>query len=102
MKSRKIVNALAALGNPSRFEVFMLLMKQPKGQGVAAGDISEQLNIPPTTTSFHLTQLRNAGLISSIKDGRNIYYHAETKRIKKIAKIIAGKKSRTGDKYEIL
>ncbi len=41
---------------------------------MAAGEIAEELAIPPASLSFHLNHLRNAGLIESRRDGRSIIY----------------------------
>jgi len=45
-------NALSALAQPSRLEVFRLLVRCGE-QGICAGDISKQLDIPKPTLSFH-------------------------------------------------
>ncbi len=73
MKITEAVAALSALAQPSRLEVFRLLVKYGK-QGICAGDISEQLNIAKPTLSFHLKELSQAGLIFSERDGRSIIY----------------------------
>lgn len=67
------VLALTALAQPSRLEVFRLLAKQGK-EGMQAGVISGQLNIPKPTLSFHLKELTQAGLLESKRDGRSIIY----------------------------
>ena len=64
---------LSALAQPSRLEVFRLLVKYGE-QGACAGDISKQLNIPKPTLSFHLKELSQAGLIDSERNGRSIIY----------------------------
>ncbi len=64
---------LSALAQPSRLEVFRLLVKYGE-QGICAGDISKQLNIPKPTLSFHLKELSQADLITSERSGRSIIY----------------------------
>lgn len=66
-------NALSALAQPSRLEVFRLLVRCGE-QGICAGDISKQLDIPKPTLSFHLKELNQAKLVDSERNGRSIIY----------------------------
>jgi len=76
MDLKAAVEALGALAQPSRLEVFRLLVRRGP-QGLAAGDISEKVGVPPTTLSFHLAQLSHAGLLTSRREGRSILYAAD-------------------------
>jgi DNA-binding transcriptional ArsR family regulator len=76
MDSRAAVAALGALAQPSRLEVFRLLVRRGPA-GLAAGEISERVGVPPTTLSFHLAQLSRAGLVTSRREGRSILYAAD-------------------------
>jgi DNA-binding transcriptional ArsR family regulator len=67
---------LAALGHESRLAIFRLLV-QAGGNGVSAGAIGEQLEIPAPTLSFHLSHLSRVGLISRRQESRFIYYAAD-------------------------
>lgn len=73
-----INNALLAfnsLSQETRLRVFRLLVEAgPKG--MPAGRLSETLGIPHNTLSFHLTQMNNAGLTSSRREGRSVIYSA--------------------------
>jgi len=73
MEISNAVEKLAALAQESRLTVFKLLVEAGPG-GISAGEISEELAIPPPTLSFHLKDLSHAGLISSVREGRSIYY----------------------------
>lgn len=89
MKIKKILMALSALAQESRLAVYRLLLSEENG--LPAGTIAERLDIPATTMSFHLSQLKSAGLVDSSKDGRSVIYVANRKRAKKLAKYITGK-----------
>jgi ArsR family transcriptional regulator len=45
-------------------------------EGLAAGDIAQQLGVSPSGLSFHLKDLSYAGLLSARQDGRFIFYSA--------------------------
>ncbi len=76
MKSKQAVIALGALAQESRLEVFRLLVRQGP-DGIAAGELSEKLGVPPATMSFHLKELSSAGLITSRRESRSIIYSAD-------------------------
>ncbi len=67
------VQALGALAQETRLAVFRLLVEAGP-EGIAAGDIAAELDLPPATLSFHLAQLANAGLVRGRQAGRFIYY----------------------------
>jgi ArsR family transcriptional regulator, arsenate/arsenite/antimonite-responsive transcriptional repressor len=73
MKTTDAVAALGALAQENRLEVFRLLV-QAGARGLAAGQIAEKLGIAGPTLSFHLAQLRHAGLVHQRRDGRSLIY----------------------------
>ena len=73
MKSTAVVKALGALAQESRLAVFRLLVEQGP-DGLTPGEISEKLELPPPTLSFHLKELSNAGLLTAEQNGRSITY----------------------------
>ncbi len=75
METSSAVLALGALAQENRLDVFRLLV-QAGPDGMAAGDIAERLGIAPPTLSFHLAQLRQAGLLHMRRDGRSLIYSA--------------------------
>src|SRR5215467_5186108 len=76
METKDAVAALAALAQDSRLDVFRLLV-QIGPDGMAAGEVAERLAISPATLSFHLAQLRHAGLATMRRDGRSLIYSAD-------------------------
>jgi DNA-binding transcriptional ArsR family regulator len=75
METTQAVQALGALAQETRLAVFRLLIEAGP-EGVAAGDIAAELDLPPATLSFHLAGLVRAGLAQSRQDGRFVYYTA--------------------------
>ena len=74
------VGALAALAQESRLSVFRLLVHNAP-EGLTAGLIAEQLELPAPTLSFHLKTLAQAGLVSMEQEGRFVRYRAEIEAI---------------------
>lgn len=76
MESKSVIKSLAALAHESRLDIFRaLVVAGPSGLTPSA--LSERVPIPAATLSFHLKELSNAGLISSVREGRNLHYSAD-------------------------
>ncbi|QDU97661.1 ArsR/SmtB family transcription factor [Lignipirellula cremea] len=73
MKINDAVKAMSALAQESRLEVFRLLVRSGD-EGLPAGQIAEELAIPPATMSFHLKELLNANMVKQRRDGRSLIY----------------------------
>jgi DNA-binding transcriptional ArsR family regulator len=69
------VEALGALAQEHRLALFRLLV-QAGDKGMPAGAIADALSIPNSSSSFHLTQLRSAGLILQERQHRSLIYRA--------------------------
>jgi ArsR family transcriptional regulator, arsenate/arsenite/antimonite-responsive transcriptional repressor len=75
MERTVAIGALGALAQETRLEIFRLLVEQGPA-GLPAGEIGERLKQPSPTLSFHLNQLRFAGLVTSRRQSRSIIYSA--------------------------
>ena len=80
MESMTAIEALSALAQESRLQVYRLLV-QIGPEGLAASDIAERLGIPTNTLSFHLKTLSHADLVQARQDGRFVYYSANYDRM---------------------
>lgn len=76
MEKTEVLAALAALAQESRLDIFRLLVQAGAG-GLPAGRIGERLGLPSATLSFHLSQLKQAGLATYRRQGRSLIYAAE-------------------------
>lgn len=76
MEKLDAIAALAALAQETRLDIFRLLV-QTGPDGLPAGQIGERLGLPSATLSFHLNQLKHAGLVSFRREGRSLIYAAE-------------------------
>jgi ArsR family transcriptional regulator len=73
MEKQTAIGALAALAHETRLDVFRLLVRAGS-EGLPAGAVGEQLGIPAATLSFHLKELKGAGLIRCEREGRSRIY----------------------------
>ena len=80
MESDAAILAFAALAQPTRLDVFRLLVRH-EPDGMAAGDIARQLDVPQNTMSAHLATLSRAGLVTSERQSRSIIYRADLDRL---------------------
>jgi DNA-binding transcriptional ArsR family regulator len=76
VETSKAVGALGALAHDTRLEIFRLLV-QGGPDGMPAGQIAAKLGLPPPTLSFHLSHLKQAGLIGFRRNSRLIIYTAD-------------------------
>ena len=80
MEAEEVIQALAALAQPLRLQVFRALVVAGP-QGLTPGAMSDGTGVPPNTLSFHLKELANAGLVSQQRDGRYLIYRAAFERM---------------------
>jgi DNA-binding transcriptional ArsR family regulator len=76
MQADTVIRALSALAQEHRLAG--LYQKAEGGEsGLAAGVLAERLDVPPSSMSFHLAQLANAGLVTQRRESRSIIYSAD-------------------------
>ncbi len=73
METKEVVIALAALAQDTRLAIFRALV-QAGSDGMAAGQIGDQLGIAPSSLSFHVKELSRAGLVKSRAESRYVIY----------------------------
>ena len=83
MKAKAAVAAFGALAQETRLEVFRLLV-QAGPNGLTAGEIAEALKVPASTMSHHLSNIERAGLASSRRESRSIFYAADYEGIRRL------------------
>jgi len=84
MAATKAAATFSALGSEQRLEVLLALVRAgPEGRG--AGALAERCGIPPSTLSFHLKILVQAGLVAQRRAGRQVICFAETDAIRALS-----------------
>lgn len=73
MNDAQLIAALAALGHKVRLDMWRMLL--PYGRrGLPAGALATLLSIPPSSLSFHLRQMAQAGVLLQRRSSRQIIY----------------------------
>lgn len=70
-------NFLKALAHPRRLEIIYLI----RDQELPVSDIHTMLDLPQANISQHLMILRDAGVVKTRKDGKQIFYQLNDLRI---------------------
>lgn len=81
MDLENATGALSALSQPTRLETFRLLVRH-EPDGLPAGEIARQLDVPQNTMSAHLAVLARAGLATGERHSRSIIYRADLKGLR--------------------
>ncbi len=67
---KNVLSAFNGLSDPLRLQVVELLGSQE----LCVAELLDQIDVSPSTLSFHLKQLKEAKLLRSRHEGRWIYY----------------------------
>lgn len=81
MDTEAAIGALGALSQSTRLETFRLLVRH-EPDGLPAGEIARQLDVPQNTMSAHLAILTRAGLATAERHSRSIVYRAQLERLR--------------------
>ena len=80
MEINVTVAALSALAHEDRLAIYRLLVVAGP-DGLTVGAIAKKLGLPGATLSFHLSQLKHAGLVAARRDGRQLIQTADFARM---------------------
>ena len=83
MESSAALACLGALSQSTRLETFRLLVRH-EPEGLPAGEVARQLDVPQNTMSTHLAVLTRAGLLRSERLSRSIVYRADLERLREM------------------
>jgi DNA-binding transcriptional ArsR family regulator len=64
--------ALKELGHPTRLQIFKSVVRAGH-QGISVGSLQEQLDVPGSTLSHHISSLASAQLITQRREGRTLF-----------------------------
>lgn len=77
-KLEKVSFILKTIAHPLRIGIISLLVEHEK---LCVNDICEKLGSEQSLTSHHLSNMRLAGILGSIRNGKNINYFLKLKEV---------------------
>ncbi len=85
---KEVISQLASLAHDRRLSVFRLLMRRFP-DAVAAGELAQVLDLPPSSLSTCLSHLRQAGLVAQTRVGTSLLYSADTQAASRLVTYLA-------------
>lgn len=82
-----IANMAKALAHPARIAILQYLVKK---NACVCGDLVEELGLAQATTSQHLKELKNAGIIQGTIEGASVCYCINPKVWKQYKELFNG------------
>lgn len=83
MDIESALHTLSALSQSTRLDIFRLLVRH-EPDGLPAGEVARQLDVPQNTISTHLATLTRTGLLTSQRHSRLIVYRASLSRLQSL------------------
>ncbi len=87
MDNEGTILAMAALAQSTRLDTFRLLVRH-EPDGIPAGEVARELDVPHNTMSTHLNILARAGLVRSERRSRSIIYRADLDRLRAVVSFL--------------
>lgn len=91
MKEKEATLIAKALGDPNRFSIYRQIAG---GDEVYCGEVCARHALSPGTVSHHLKILTDLGLVTSRKEGLNVYYRAVPERFSAYLRYLASLNSK--------
>jgi ArsR family transcriptional regulator, arsenate/arsenite/antimonite-responsive transcriptional repressor len=79
----RYADMFSAMGTEPRLRIMRLLLSAHP-QGMIAGDVGAELDIPPSTLSHHLDKLKNEDLVNVRRESTFPWYSANTKTLQEL------------------
>ena len=81
VKMGKIADVLKVISHPVRLEILELLIEK---KVLAVAEIRTEIKIEQSLLSHHLTKMKDKGVLSSARKGKNIFYQVTIPEIANI------------------
>lgn len=83
----KYADMFSAMGTEARLRIMQLLLTAHP-DGLVAGEIQEELEIPNSTLSHHLDKLRSEGLVNVQRESTFLHYTANTSALQELLQFL--------------
>jgi ArsR family transcriptional regulator, arsenate/arsenite/antimonite-responsive transcriptional repressor len=79
----RYADMFSAMGTEPRLRIMRLLLSAHP-QGMIAGDVGAELDIPASTLSHHLDKLKNEDLVRARREGTFLWYSANADALQEL------------------
>lgn len=79
----RFADMFSAMGTEPRLRIMRLLLSAHP-EGMVAGDIGSELDIPPSTLSHHLEKLKNEDLVNVRRESTFLWYSANADALQEL------------------
>jgi ArsR family transcriptional regulator len=83
----KFADMFSAMGTEPRLRIMQLLLSAHP-EGLVAGEIQQELEIPNSTLSHHLDKLRNEGLVNVQRESTFLRHTANTEALQGLLRFL--------------
>lgn len=88
MKIEHAAEQLAELGHVTRLGIYRALVRAGKN-GLPVSSIQQQLSVPGSTLSHHITRLIHVGLLKQVREGRVLRCFAQYKELTQLIEYLS-------------
>ena len=85
-KMEKVAFILKTTAHPTRIAIVQLLAAQ---ESLSVTEISERLHVEQSLLSHHLSGMKLKGILSSTREGKNIYYSLKMREVIEVIQCLA-------------
>ena len=85
-KMEKVAFILKTTAHPTRIAIVQLLAAQ---ESLSVSDISERMHVEQSLLSHHLAGMKLKGILSSSREGKNIYYALKMREVIDVIQCLA-------------
>lgn len=79
----RYADMFSAMGTEPRLRIMRLVLSAHP-EGMVAGEIGAELDIPASTLSHHLDKLKNEGLVNMRRESTFLWYSANTEALQEL------------------
>jgi DNA-binding transcriptional ArsR family regulator len=83
----RFADMLGAMGTAPRLRIVRLLLAAHPA-GMVPGELSSELDLPPSTLSHHLDRLKREGVVRVRRDGTFLWYTANTAALEELLRFL--------------
>ena len=86
-KMEKVAFILKTTAHPTRIAIVQLLAAN---ESLSVSELSERLNVEQSMLSHHLSGMKLKGMLSSHREGKNIFYALKMREVIDVIQCLAG------------